>query len=61
LHLTKAGRAAYRATSRLAEEHQQALLAGLSKQQQIQLAELLSLVAQEQRLISSKIPHLKEM
>jgi DNA-binding MarR family transcriptional regulator len=52
LHLTKAGRAAYRATSRLAQEHQQALLAGLSKQQQILLAELLSLVANQQGLIS---------
>jgi DNA-binding MarR family transcriptional regulator len=52
LHLTKAGRAAYRATSRLAQEHQQALLAGLSKQQQMQLAELLSLVANQQGLIS---------
>ena len=52
LHLTKAGRAAYRATSRLAQEHQQALLAGLSKQQQMQLAELLSLVANHQGLIS---------
>jgi DNA-binding MarR family transcriptional regulator len=53
LHLTKAGRAAYRATSRVAQEHQQALLAGLSKQQQMQLAELLSLVANHQGLISA--------
>jgi DNA-binding MarR family transcriptional regulator len=52
LHLTKAGRAVSRATSRLAQEHQQALLAGLSKQQQIQLTELLSLVANQQGLIS---------
>jgi DNA-binding MarR family transcriptional regulator len=52
LHLTKTGRAAYRATSRVAHEHQQALLAGLSKQQQMQLAELLSLVANRQGLIS---------
>jgi DNA-binding MarR family transcriptional regulator len=52
LHLTKAGRAAYRATSRLAREHQQALLAGLSKQQQMQLAELLSFIANQQGLIS---------
>ena len=56
LHLTKAGRAAYRATSRLAQEHQQALLAGLSKQQQIQLAELLSCVANQQGLISGPVP-----
>jgi DNA-binding MarR family transcriptional regulator len=53
LHLTKTGRAAYRATSRVAQEHQQALLAGLSKQQQMQLAELLSLVANRQGLISA--------
>jgi DNA-binding MarR family transcriptional regulator len=53
LHLTKAGRAAYRATSRVAQEHQQALLAGLSKQQQMQLAELVSLVANHQGLISA--------
>jgi len=53
LHLTKTGRAAYRATSRVAHEHQQALLAGLSKQQQMQLAELLSLVANRQGLISA--------
>jgi DNA-binding MarR family transcriptional regulator len=51
LHLTKTGRAAYRATARVAQEHQQALLAGLSKQQQMQLAELLSLVANRQGLI----------
>ena len=54
LHLTKAGRAAYRSTSRLAHEHQQALLAGLSKQQRTQLAELLSLVANQQGLISGQ-------
>ena len=53
LHLTKTGRAAYRATSRVAHEHQQALLAGLSKQQQMQLAELVSLVANHQGLISA--------
>jgi DNA-binding MarR family transcriptional regulator len=53
LHLTKAGQAAYRSASRLAQEHQQSLLAGLSRQQRTQLAELLSLVANEQGLISS--------
>ena len=52
LHLTKAGQAAYRSTSRLAQEHQQSLLAGLSRQQRTQLAELLSLVANQQGLIS---------
>jgi DNA-binding MarR family transcriptional regulator len=51
LYLTKAGRTAYRATSRLTQEHQQALLAGLSEQQRMQLAELLSLVATHQGLI----------
>jgi DNA-binding MarR family transcriptional regulator len=62
LHLTKTGRAAYRSASRLAQEHQHALLAGLSKPQQIQFAELLALVAHQQGLISSPVPHLlKEM
>jgi DNA-binding MarR family transcriptional regulator len=56
LHLTKAGRVAYRSTSRVAQEHQQALLAGLSKKQQIQLAELLSLVADHHGLISGQQP-----
>ena len=56
LHLTKAGRAAYRSTARLAQEHQQAFLAGLSKPQQMQLAELLSLVARQQGLISGVNP-----
>jgi len=55
LHLTKAGRAAYRATTRLAQEHQAALLAGLSKEQQMQLAELLSCVANQQGLISGPV------
>jgi hypothetical protein len=57
LHLTKAGRAAYRSTSRLAQEHQRALLAGLSEQQRMQLAELLSLVANQQGLISASQAH----
>lgn len=54
LHLTKAGRVAFRATSRLAQEHRQKLLAGLSKPQRIQLAELLLLIANQQGLISSE-------
>jgi DNA-binding MarR family transcriptional regulator len=54
LHLTKTGRAVDRSTSRLAQEHQQMLLAGLSRQQQMQLAELLALVANQQGLISSQ-------
>jgi DNA-binding MarR family transcriptional regulator len=58
LHLTKAGRAAYRSTSRLAQEHQQALLAGLSRQQETQLAELLQLVAHQQGLISGPVPQI---
>jgi len=52
LHLTKAGQAAYRSTRRLAYEHQEALLAGLSKQQRVQLTELLQLLANQQGLIS---------
>lgn len=51
LHLTEAGQAVYRATSRLDREHQQALLVGLSRQQRTQLAELLQLVANQQGLI----------
>jgi DNA-binding MarR family transcriptional regulator len=58
LHLTKAGQAAYRATSRLAQEHQQALLVGLSRQQRTQLAELLLLVAHQQGLISGPLPQI---
>jgi DNA-binding MarR family transcriptional regulator len=60
LHLTKAGRAAYRTTSRLAQEHQQALLVGLSKEQQIQLAELLSCVANQQGLLSGPVPQIEK-
>jgi DNA-binding MarR family transcriptional regulator len=57
LHLTKAGQAAYHSISRLAQEHQQAILAGLSKQQSMQLTELLQLVANQQDLISDRVPH----
>jgi DNA-binding MarR family transcriptional regulator len=53
LHLTKAGQAAYHATSQLVQQHQQALLAGLSKQQRVQLAGLLQLLATQQGLISA--------
>ena len=52
LYLTKAGQALYRSTCRLADEHQEALLVGLSRQQQVQLTELLQLVANQQGLIS---------
>ena len=55
LHLTKAGQAAYRSTSQVTQRHRQELLAGLTKQQRIQLAGLLQLVAREQGLISSQI------
>jgi DNA-binding MarR family transcriptional regulator len=58
LHLTKAGRVVYRATSRLAQEHQQSLLAGLSRHQQIQLGQLLQLVAHQQGLISGPVPQI---
>jgi DNA-binding MarR family transcriptional regulator len=56
LHLTKAGQAAYRFTCRLAYEHQEAILAGLSEQQRLQLAELLELIAHQQGLISGVNP-----
>ena len=56
LYLTKAGQAAYRFTCRLAYEHQEALLAGLSEQQRGQLAELLQLIANQQGLISGVHP-----
>lgn len=56
LHLTKAGQAAHRSASELVQRHQQTLLAGLTKQQQMQLAELLQLVAREQGLIPAPIP-----
>ena len=56
LHLTKAGQAAYRLTCRLAYEHQEALLTGLSEQQRVQLAELLQLIAYRQGLISGVNP-----
>jgi DNA-binding MarR family transcriptional regulator len=52
LYLTKAGRALYRSTCRVAYEHQEALLVGVSRQQRVQLTELLQLVANQQGLIS---------
>lgn len=52
LYLTKAGRALYRSTCRVAYEHQEALLEGLSRQQRVQLTELLQLVANQQGMIS---------
>ena len=56
LHLTKAGKAAHHATSELAQEHQQTLLAGLSKPQRVQLAGLLQLLATQQGLIAGQTP-----
>ncbi len=55
LFLTKAGHAAYRASFRVAQQNQQALLAGLSTQQQTQLAELLRIVANQQGLASGPV------
>ncbi|HEX4580838.1 MAG TPA: MarR family transcriptional regulator [Acidobacteriaceae bacterium] len=60
LHLTKAGRAAYHSTSRVVQEHQQALLAGLSRQEQVQLAELLQRVAHQQGLLFGQVPHISK-
>jgi DNA-binding MarR family transcriptional regulator len=60
LHLTKAGKAAYHATSELAQEHQQTLLAGLSKPQRVQLAGLLQLLATQQGLISAAPPRVSD-
>jgi DNA-binding MarR family transcriptional regulator len=48
LHLTEAGRAAVHCISRLVQENQQALLAPLSKEQRVQLADLLQLIARAQ-------------
>jgi DNA-binding MarR family transcriptional regulator len=56
LRLTKTGRAAFRSTCRLAYEHQEALLAGLSRQERVQLTELLQLVANQQGLMSGVHP-----
>lgn len=55
LYLTKAGQAACHSTARLAEEHQQALLAGLSKPQQVQLAALLERIADHQGILPNAV------
>ena len=51
LHLTEAGRSTLQAIGRIAREHQQALLAALSEDEQRHLAELLQRVADQQGLI----------
>jgi len=51
LHLTEAGESTLQAIGRVAREHQQALLAGLSEEEQRQLAALLQRVADQQGLI----------
>jgi DNA-binding MarR family transcriptional regulator len=50
LHITDAGRSTLEAVSRIAREHQQALLAGLSQEEQLQLAGLLQRIADQQGL-----------
>lgn len=50
LHLTEAGRSTLQAIGRIAREHQQTLLAGLSEEEQRQLAALLQRVADHQGL-----------
>ncbi len=51
LHLTEAGKSTLQAIGRVARDHQQALLAGLSEEEQRQLAALLQRVADQQGLI----------
>jgi DNA-binding MarR family transcriptional regulator len=51
LHLTEAGRSTLQAIRRIAREHQQALLASLSDEEQEHLASLLQRVADQQHLI----------
>jgi DNA-binding MarR family transcriptional regulator len=51
LHLTEAGKSTLEAIGRIAREHQQALLAALSAEEQQQLAALLQRVADQQGLI----------
>ena|SRR5271167_1663270 len=51
LHLTEAGNSTLQAIGRIARDHQQALLAGLSEEEQRQLAALLQRVADQQGMI----------
>jgi DNA-binding MarR family transcriptional regulator len=50
LHLTEKGRVALQSIGRVAREHQKALLAALSIDEQRQLAQLLQRIADDQRL-----------
>jgi DNA-binding MarR family transcriptional regulator len=50
LHLTEAGKSTLQAIGRIAREHQQTLLSGLSAEEQAQLAALLQRVADQQGL-----------
>jgi DNA-binding MarR family transcriptional regulator len=56
LHLTDAGSSTLQAISRIAREHQNALLTALSDDEQRQLADLLQRVAAQQGLIPSVHP-----
>jgi len=56
LHLTDAGRTTVQAVGRIAREHQQALLAGLSQEEQLHLASLLQRIADQQGLIPKVHP-----
>jgi DNA-binding MarR family transcriptional regulator len=56
LHLTEAGRSTLQAIGRIARDHQQALLAALSEDEQRQLAALLQRVADQQGLIARVHP-----
>jgi DNA-binding MarR family transcriptional regulator len=51
LHLTEAGKSTLQAIGRVARDHQQALLEGLSEEEQQQLGALLQRVADQQGLI----------
>jgi DNA-binding MarR family transcriptional regulator len=56
LHLTEKGRFTLQAIGRIAREHQQEMLAGLSEDEQRQLTELLQRIADRQRLIPGVHP-----
>jgi DNA-binding MarR family transcriptional regulator len=56
LHLTDEGRSTLQAVGRIAREHQNALLAALSEDEQRQLADLLRRVAAQQGLIPGVHP-----
>jgi hypothetical protein len=56
LHLTESDVSTLQAIGRVARDHQQALLAGLSEEEQRQLADLLQRVADQQGLIPGVHP-----